>query len=745
MYRRLIGIIAALVVLAPLNLYASMFGTVKTIVHDPQHRPVAGATVKLKSATSDWSQTGQTDQNGEFAFTTVPVGDYVVTVTQSGFTTAEQKVTVVSGSTPVVHFQLTVAPVNQTVTVLAQAETASVDTVTPTTLVNRLDIEHTPGASRSNSLAIITDFVPGAYVTHDQLHVRGGHQVSWLIDGVEIPNTNIASNLGPQLDPKDMDYLEVQRGSYAADEGDRTYGIFNVVPRTGFERNNEAELIVSAGNFYQTNDQINFGSHTERFAYYASVNGNRSNLGIQTPVGQIIHDAENGYGGFASFIFNADPKNQFRFVTSARRDYYQIPNAPGDQSADGEHETDSFASFSWIHTFNSKAVLMVSPFYHYNSANFDGGLNDFPTSTTTHRASLYAGGQVTFNVTLPRNEAQIGYYGFHQSDKELFGLIFNDPIDPNFGADFTHREKPSGNLQAVFIQDKLKLAPWLTVIGGVRQTHFSGSVVENATSPRVGVAIQIPHLNWVLRGFYGDFYQAPPLITASGPLLDFVNNQNLDFIPLHGERDEEQQFGITIPFRGWSADADTFRTHIRNFFDHNSVGNSNVFFPITIDGGLIRGWELTIRSPRLWHTIRGHLAYSNQIAQGVGAISGGLTDFHSPAEPFTLDHDQRNTLNAGFDVTLPWRTFASTNVYYGSGFSNGSPPPSHLPGHTTFDLTAGKSFGEGLSISVTALNVANRHLLLDNSVTFGGFHYNNPREIFVEVRYRFHYGSPGHK
>jgi outer membrane receptor protein involved in Fe transport len=78
-------------------------------------------------------------------------------------------------------------------------------------------------------------------------------------------------------------------------------------------------------------------------------------------------------------------------------------------------------------------------------------------------------------------------------------------------------------------------------------------------------------------------------------------------------------------------------------------------------------------------------------------------------------------------------------VYYASGFSNGSPPPSHLPGHTTFDLTAGKEFGERFSLSVTALNVANRRVLLDNSFTFGGTHYINPREIFVQLRYRFHY------
>src|SRR5258707_1568409 len=120
MYRRLFRAIAV-VVLFSLNTYASIFGTVKTIVHDPQHRPVASATVKLKSATSDWSQTGQTDQDGELTFTTVPVGDYVLTITQSGFALTEQKVTVVSGSTPVVHFQLKIASVDSTVTVASNS------------------------------------------------------------------------------------------------------------------------------------------------------------------------------------------------------------------------------------------------------------------------------------------------------------------------------------------------------------------------------------------------------------------------------------------------------------------------------------------------------------------------------------------------------------------------------------------------------------------------------------------------
>jgi hypothetical protein len=37
------------------------------------------------------------------------------------------------------------------------------------------------------------------------------------------------------------------------------------------------------------------------------------------------------------------------------------------------------------------------------------------------------------------------------------------------------------------------------------------------------------------------------------------------------------------------------------------------------------------------------------------------------------------------------------------------------------------------------LNVTNRHLLIDNSLTFDGMHWNNPREVYAEFHYRFGY------
>jgi outer membrane receptor protein involved in Fe transport len=147
-----------------------------------------------------------------------------------------------------------------------------------------------------------------------------------------------------------------------------------------------------------------------------------------------------------------------------------------------------------------------------------------------------------------------------------------------------------------------------------------------------------------------------------------------------------------------------------------------------------------VRSPRIARRGEVYLTYAHAHAEGAGAISGGLTDFSPPESGyFLLDHDQRHTLHTGFNFSLPWQAYAAGDLYYGSGFTDGSSSvPVHLEGHTTGDLSLGKTWGEKVTISVTALNVGNRRFLLDNSATFGGTHYAEPRQIYVQVKYRFH-------
>ena len=74
-------------------------------------------------------------------------------------------------------------------------------------------------------------------------------------------------------------------------------------------------------------------------------------------------------------------------------------------------------------------------------------------------------------------------------------------------------------------------------------------------------------------------------------------DQGFGFLPLKGERDEQYEI-----------DAE-------NFFDHDVIGNSNIFIPLTIDHARIRGWEATVHSPRRGRT-QSYPAYSHQSVEG---------------------------------------------------------------------------------------------------------------------------------
>jgi outer membrane receptor for ferrienterochelin and colicin len=713
--------------------HAAIFGMVSGSVQDPQQRAVQQAEVTLRADLSSWREQTQTDAEGHFTFPAVPAGVYIVSVTKSGFQTSEERIVVRSDVTNAVSVSLNVGAVAETVTVTAPQDVINAKSMTTESLVTRDEIEGTPGALRTNSLDFITQFVPGSYLIHDQLHIRGGHQVSWLVDGVPVPNTNIATTVGPQFDPKDIDTVEIERGGFSAEFGDRAFGVFNVVPRSGFERDREAEVLGTFGTLKETNDQFSLGDHTDRFAYYGSVNVNRTDLGLQTPVPDSIHNRGEGVGAFASVMSKSTATDQFRMVGSVRADHYQVPNTPEDQDGgidDHQRERDGFVNLSWLRTIGSGAFLTVSPFYHFNRTAFDGGPHD-PILTTDHRSSQYVGGQAVLAISRGRHLARIGAYGFYQHDDVLFGF---QSID---GTALQQTNTPTGHVEVSFAEDQFAATDWLTINGGVRVTAFNGAVAEQAVNPRVGAAARLPwHV--VVRGFYGRYYQPPPLTTVSGPLLDLAANQGFGFLPLKGERDEQYEIGVAIPVRGWTIDADQFRTNARNFFDHDVIGNSNIFIPLTIDQGRIRGWEATLRSPRKSH-VQAHVAYSHQFVEGRGGVSGGLTSFEPPAEEFFfLDHDQRDTLTGGVDMQVDRATQVSASVGYGSGFLEGD-GPAHKPAHATVNLQATRVLAKQWTAFITLLNIGDTHFLLDESNTFGGTHFNSPRQISAGFRYRFRY------
>jgi hypothetical protein len=731
---------------------AQGLGAVRGTVKDESGAVVPDAKATLKALHRDWLQTTKSNSTGAFVINGVPLGEYTLTVEHDGFAPSSRPVQVLIGSAPTIDITLIVGSATSSVTVKeTPSEVIAADASAAPTVVSGDQIrDGLPGAEQMSSLRFITETTPGAFVLHDHLHVRGGHQIDWILNGVPIPNTNMSSNVGRTLDPKDIEEVEISQGGYGAQSGDRTFAQINIFTRSGFEFNNDGDLTVTYGSFHQTNDQINFGGHSAKFAYYISASGNRTDLGLEPPVREIARAQGSGEGIFTSMNYRLGAKDQMAWTVSFRNDRFQVPVDPNDTDPasdtyfgvrDIDQERDTFATFSWAHTFSQNTLLTISPFYHYNNSRYIGGEND-PLIANDRNTSNYAGGQIELKYVRGRNNLVAGVYSFYQHNNQVFSLkdTTQDPVQSaSVGA------IPTGGLVAEYVNDQFKPWRWLTLNAGLRVTHFAGVVSENAANPRIGATIEIPKLRWVLRGFYGTYYQAPPLYTVGGAVLQLAAaTGSFGFTPLRGERDIQREFGITIPFRGWVLDTTHFQTSSRNFLDHDVLGSSNILLPLTAPNARIWGFQASLRSPLVARRLRLHASFADMTAQYLGQPLGGLLEGAGEPDDGTdctkaycyLDHDQRVTVTTGFQLLMPWRTNLSANVVYGSGVLAGD-GPNHLPTHTTADAYFSKSFGERVQLGMTVLNLANSRFPFDVSSSFAGSHFNNPREIYGSIRYRF--------
>ena len=155
------AVLLLLIAIAPAAL-GNDYGAVRGVVHDPQHRPIQNAMVMLRAKSSEWSKSVTTAANGEFQFNAVALGEYSVSVASEGFAQTAQDVVVISGSVPVVHFQLQVAGAEETDSRFRYARHRRHRRL-------HADHPHQPPRHRAHSrrrplqqISMITDYVPGA-------------------------------------------------------------------------------------------------------------------------------------------------------------------------------------------------------------------------------------------------------------------------------------------------------------------------------------------------------------------------------------------------------------------------------------------------------------------------------------------------------------------------------------------------------------------------------------------------------
>jgi iron complex outermembrane receptor protein len=211
-------------------------------VTDERNASVSGAEVRLIPRTGT-AVVAATNANGDFAFTNIASGDYVLEIKASGFASVVLPITIARGQSLTKNVALSVEAVSETVTVTPNGTTQRADdTAKSITVLDNQAIDTKREITLTESLRGIPGVrvqqqgSPGA-LTSVRLRGQRPFDTALLLDGLRVRDAGdingSAIPLFPDLVPSDLDRVEVLRGSGSSIYGTNAIGgVINLVPAT---------------------------------------------------------------------------------------------------------------------------------------------------------------------------------------------------------------------------------------------------------------------------------------------------------------------------------------------------------------------------------------------------------------------------------------------------------------------------------------------------------------------------------
>ena len=210
-------------------------------VRDVNGAVVPNATVTAKSEATNVSQNQNTTDSGLFAFTSLPVGNYTITVEKSGFKTYKKTGNALEVGTPLtVDATMEVGQVSETVTVTGGTEQLQTANATIGNVVEQKAIETLPLNGR-NPLALLL-LEPGVVQRSfggagSGVHVNGARDRAYnvTIDGIEANESSVpnpVSNLY-RITPDNIQEYKVTTNNATAEEGRNSGASISIATRAG--------------------------------------------------------------------------------------------------------------------------------------------------------------------------------------------------------------------------------------------------------------------------------------------------------------------------------------------------------------------------------------------------------------------------------------------------------------------------------------------------------------------------------
>ena len=219
------------------------------VVTDGTGSSIPQAKVSIKEINSDYRHSTVASSDGSYAFPSLPVGTYELSVGAPGFSTYLQKgIELTLGQAATQNIALQIGAVTQEVSVEANASLVTTDSAALSQLIGAKSMIALPLNGREAQQLVFLS--PGAVDVSSQncgagceggvlpgeqyAKINGGtsNGVAYLLDGVDYNDTYVNANL-PFPNPDALQEFNVQTDNMSAVYGNAVGGVVNIITKSG--------------------------------------------------------------------------------------------------------------------------------------------------------------------------------------------------------------------------------------------------------------------------------------------------------------------------------------------------------------------------------------------------------------------------------------------------------------------------------------------------------------------------------
>ncbi|MDQ3062263.1 MAG: TonB-dependent receptor [Acidobacteriota bacterium] len=630
------------------NVFASDAGTIKGTVRataSGQSTFIAGAKLTLtNNATSAQPLRVVSNEAGEFVFSNLPSGDYILIVEAAGLSSVTREIKLDSGAVLTVDIDLAVT-VGETVTVrveeglLSISETSTVNVIRSETL----NTEPFRNDNFQNSIALTPGVVRDGS-GNDYLKGSRSGQSGYKVNGVDVTDP-ITGELAFEIPLEAAAVVEVEENPFSAEFGQFTGGVTNLKTKGGGDK-----FKVSAARFFPTLRNV-FSTKIDSFRPRITVSGaliEKRLFYLQSFEYRFRRDlvpslakSDNtttveAFNSFSQIDWNVNKNNSLRFnfavfpskIRNLNLDTFNPPETSPNYKQRGilaaVSEQSVFKDGSFLSSEISYKTFDVDVFAKSNQpftitpeVNRGGYFAD-----TRRQTSRWQWREVYFSRPLKFNGQHSIKTGFELFSSRVKGTLNYKPIfirrrdetlaqridfQPGLPLGYSYQEI------AAFVQDRWAINPKVTLDFGFRFDR-DGVTGRNNISPRFSV-LYSPAKNGrtVIRGGIGIFYDRSSGVSGvtEQEISDEISNVSPNFmqIPIRVVTNYAAN-GTTI--------IDAPRLYAPQIAEPLRTPQS-LRWSVQLDQGITK--ELTVRFGYLKRTVKNDLLFEPSVGAGnTGAI-----------------------------------------------------------------------------------------------------------------------------